>query len=85
MDLNKLVEELGLKDTEIHKYRIRKKEFYRVYIIERYNKENGCLVSLSVSETMLKSLLEGHIKDFASLLEKNFNSAEAKALCKNKA
>lgn len=82
MDLIKLAEDLGLEETKEYKYRIRPIENCRgYYYIERLNKENGFLCSIRVSDTMiLHSLREGLIKEFASLLHNNFNSAENKAL-----
>lgn len=80
MDLIKLAEDLGLEETEEYQYRIRPKKGCRGYYIERLNKRNGFLCSISVSDTMLQSLLKGHIEEFTSLLNNNFNSAENKAL-----
>lgn len=81
MDLIKLAEDLGLEETKEYKYRIRPIKGRRgYYYIERLNKRNGFLCSISVSDTMLQSLLKGHIEEFTSLLNNNFNSAENKAL-----
>lgn len=83
MDLIKLAEDLGLEETKEYKYRIRPEENSRgYYYIERLNKGNGFLCSIAVSDTMLLSLREGLIEEFASLLHNNFNSAENKALIK---
>lgn len=80
MDLIKLAEDLGLEETKEYKYRIRPIEDCRGYYIERLNKGNGFLCSIAVSDTMLQSLREGLIEEFASLLHNNFNSVENKAL-----
>lgn len=80
MDLIKLAEDLGLKETKEYKYRIRRKEGCRGYYIERFNKGNGFMCSMAISDTLLESLRDGFIKDFASLLHNDFNSIERKAI-----
>lgn len=81
MDINALVKDLGLEETAVYKYRITRMENSNSYYIERFNKENCFLCSIAVTETLLKSLRSDLI-DFASLLKKEFDSAEQRAILK---
>ena len=82
MDLNALAKKLGLEESETYKYRIRQMENYQGYYVERLNKTNGFMCSIAVSDTLLTSLRSGLIEDFASLLKKDFDSVEQKAILK---
>lgn len=84
MDLNALAKKLGLEESETYKYRIRQMENYQGYYVERLNKTNGFMCSIAVSDTLLTSLRSGLIEDFASLLKKDFDSAELNAILKAK-
>ena len=82
MDINAILKDLGLEETAVYKYRIRRMEDCGGYYIERLNKNNGFMCSMAVSATLLKSLRSGLIEDFASLLKRDFDSIEQKAILK---
>lgn len=75
-------EDLGLKDTEIYKYKIVKIKGFCNYKVERYNSNSGLLCFVTISENLIYEMLSNkNLKEEMSLrLITEFNKCEQRML-----